>query len=333
LVSPEERHPTILVADDDAEFLEFISAVLQKQGYTVICAEDGNEALEVILHEPVDLILLDVYMPQWNGVALCRIIKASAQTRLIPVVLLTGDVSPDIRIEGIEAGANDFLTKPVNMQELFARLRSLLRLKFFTDEMEHAEAVLFSLANSIEARDPYTRGHCARLSSYSVSLAERLELPEELRVALRRAGVVHDIGKVVVPDQILLKSGPLTPQEWRVLRLHPVVGAEICAPLRTFRHVLPIIRHHHERMDGTGYPDGLRGDQIPITARILTTVDVFDALTTRRPYKPPFPVSMALELMRDEARIGALDLSLLEMFESLILDPALALLKSQEYLI
>ena len=331
-MSSGERHPTILVADDDREFLEFISVVLQKQGYTIIPVEDGNEALEVILHEPVDLALLDVYLPHWNGVALCRVIKANPQTRLIPVVLLTGDVSPDLRMEGIEAGANDFLTKPVNMAELFARLRSLLKLKFFTDEMEHAEAVLFSLAASIEARDPYTRGHCERLSSYSVALADRFGLADEQRVALRRAGIVHDIGKVVVPDQILLKAGPLTAEEWQILKLHPVVGAEICAPLRTFRLVLPIIRHHHERMDGSGYPDGLKGDQIPITARILTTVDVFDALTTRRPYKQPFPVSKALEIMRDEARLGALDSTLLELFESLILDPALALLRSQEYL-
>lgn len=330
-MSPGERTPTILVADDDEQFLEFISQVLRKEGYEVIPAGDGNEALEVILQEPIDLALLDIHMPHWNGVALCRIMKSSPRTRLIPVVLLSGDVSSDLRMDGIEAGANDFLTKPVNLQELFVRLRSLLKLKFFTDEMEHAEAVVFSLASSIEARDPYTRGHCERLSAYSVALAERLGLPEEQRVALRRGAIVHDIGKVAVPDHILLKGGPLSPDEWQVLKLHPVVGADICAPLRTFRHVLPIIRHHHEKMDGTGYPDGLRGDQIPITARILATVDVFDALTTQRPYKPPFPVSHSLEIMRQEVRAGGLDAYLVDLFESLVLDPAMALLRSPEY--
>lgn len=324
-----ERKPVILIADDDVVFLDFMSTVLEKHSYDVICAEDGDKALQAILHDPVDLVLLDVGMPKWDGIALCRIIKSSPQSRLIPVVLLTGDVDPAVRMEAIEAGADDFLTKPVNMQELFARVRSLVRLKFFTDELEHTEAVLFSLAKSIEGRDRYTKGHCDRLSSYSVALAERLNLPEGQRVALRRAGVVHDIGKVVIPDEILLKTGPLSPLEWQLMKFHPVIGADICSPLKTFRLVLPIIRHHHEKLDGSGYPDGLKGDQIPITARILTIVDVFDALTTRRPYKESLPVDKAIEIMRDEARRGLLDKLLLDEFEAMRLDPNLVLFDSR----
>ena len=324
-----ERKPAILIADDDMEFLGFMSSVLRKQSYDVICAEDGDKALQAILHDPVDLVLLDVGMPKWNGIALCRIIKSSPQSRLIPVVLLTGDVDPAVRMEAIEAGADDFLTKPINMQQLFARVRSLVRLKVFTDELEHTESVLFSLAKSIEARDRYTRGHCDRLSSYSVALAERVNLPEDHRVALRRAGIVHDIGKVVIPDEILLKTGPLSALEWQLMRCHPVIGADICSPLKTFRLVLPIIRHHHEKLDGSGYPDGLKGDQIPITARILTIVDVFDALTTQRPYKQAITVDKALEIMRDEARRGFLDRPLLEEFEAMRPDPNLVLFNSR----
>ena len=219
-------------------------------------------------------------MPERNGFDVCREVKSSPDTRLIPVVLVTASTAVADRIEGIECGADDFLSKPVNREELLARVRSLLRLKQFTDELENAETVLFSLALSIEAKDPYTEGHCDRLSQYSVVLAERLDLPNDLRIALRRAGTVHDIGKVAVPEHVLLKPGPLTPEEWKVMKQHPVVGERICAPLKSFRHVLPVIRSHHEKLDGSGYPDGLKGDEIPLTARVLQVVDIYDALTT-----------------------------------------------------
>jgi putative two-component system response regulator len=171
----------------------------------------------------------------------------------------------------------------VDRAELLARVRSLLTLKHRTDELERAESVLFSLARSIEGKDPYTHGHCERLSDYSARLGEHLGLAEDEITALRRAGVVHDIGKVAVPDAILLKPSRLTEEEWKLIKEHPVVGERICAPLKSFRLVLPIIRHHHEKLDGTGYPDGLRGEAIPITARVLQIVDVYDALTTERP--------------------------------------------------
>src|ERR1700722_2552307 len=254
---------TILVADDNEMNRELLSDILIGEGYKVICAEDGNQALHAINTRAVDLALLDVLMPGMTGLEVCQSIKSQPDTRFIPVVLVTGLTSVDERIRGIRSGADDFLSKPVNSQELLARTRSLLRLKQFTDELENAETVLFSLALSIEAKDPYTEGHCDRLSQYSVVLAERLDLPSELRVALRRAGTVHDIGKVAVPEHILLKPGPLTQDEWKIMKQHPVVGEKICRPLKTFRNVLPIIRHHHEKLDGSGYPDGLRGDEIP----------------------------------------------------------------------
>jgi putative two-component system response regulator len=242
---------------------------------------------------------------------------------LIPVVLLTSLNSDDDRIHGIMCGADDFLTKPVNKHELLARVHSLLRLKQFTDDLDNAETVLFSLALGIEAKDPYTEGHCERLSKYSVSLAEKLGLPEHLRVALRRGGLVHDIGKLAVPEHILLKPGPLTPEERKIMEQHTIAGERICAPLRSFRHVLPIIRHHHEKLDGSGYPDGLRGEQIPLTARILQITDIYDALTTDRPYRKALPVKEALAIMREEVKRGWWDGSLLNELEASVIGTAM----------
>jgi len=257
-------------------------------------------------------------MPGVDGFEVCRRIKATPETRLTPVVLITGLTATEDRIQGINAGADDFLSKPIDFNELLARTRSLLRLKQFTDELESAEGVLFSLAQSIEARDPYTSGHCERLAEMSARLGEKLGLTEEDIRALRRAGIVHDIGKVVVPDAILLKEGPLSPEETEVMRKHPVVGERICAPLRTFHGVLPIIRHHHERHDGSGYPDGLRGDDIPLTAAILQLADVYDALTTDRPYKTAIPWETALLMMDAEAERGWWDRELYAAFREMI---------------
>src|ERR1700734_2380218 len=255
-----------------------------------------------------------------EGFEVCRHIKATPETRLTPVVLVTGLTTTEDRIIGINAGADDFLSKPIDLNELLARTRSLLRLKQYTDELENAEAVLFSLAHSIEARDPYTHGHCERLAEMSARMGERLGVPEEQIKALRRAGVVHDIGKVAVPDSILLKPGPLTADETKVMQKHPVVGERICAPLKTFRLVLPIIRHHHEKYDGSGYPDGLVGDAIALTARILQLSDVYDALTTDRPYKVAFTPEVALDLMEEECDRGWWDRQLLTAFRQMILE-------------
>ena len=316
---------TILVADDNWANLELLSGLLQVEGYEVLSVVDGGQALEVIRSRPVDLILLDVRMPELDGFEVCRQVKSSSDTRLIPVVLVTASTAGSDRIEGIECGADDFLNKPINREELLARVRSLLRLKQFTDELENAETVLFSLALSIEAKDPYTEGHCDRLSQYSVVLAERLDLPSELRIALRRAGTVHDIGKVAVPEHVLLKPGPLTPEEWRVMKQHPLVGEHICAPLKSFRHVLPVIRSHHEKLDGSGYPDGLKGDEIPMTARVLQVVDIYDALTTSRPYRKALPARDTFALMRKEVERGWLDASLVDKLEVLVNESALPL--------
>ena len=308
----------ILIVDDESAARTALATLLRREGFEVDEVRDGTSALARCASFQPDLVLLDVLMPDVSGLEVCRQIKAKPETRLTPVVLITGLSDTEDRIEGINAGADDFLSKPIDFNELLARTRSLLRLKQFTDELEHAEAVLFSLAKSIEARDPYTHGHCERLAEMSASLGEKLGLAQEEIKALRRAGMVHDIGKVVVPDTILLKPGPLSPEETELMRKHPVVGEEICAPLRTFRLVLPIIRHHHERHDGSGYPDGLRGPQVPVTAAVLQLADVYDALTTDRPYRKASTSAVALNIMHEECERGWWNRSLLGTFTEMI---------------
>ena len=316
--APQRHEGIILVADDNEANRELLSALLSAEGYQVVCAADGQQALDRLDSDSIDLALLDVLMPRRTGFEACLAMKAKPETRLIPVVLLTSLNSEDDRIRGIMCGADDFLSRPVNKHELLARVHSLLRLKQFTDELDNAEAVLFSLALSIEAKDPYTEGHCDRLAKYSVALGEKLGLPEDLRVALRRGGLVHDIGKLAVPEHILLKPGPLTPEERKIMEQHTIAGERICAPLRSFRHVLPIIRHHHEKQDGSGYPDGLKGEQIPLTARILQVTDIYDALSTDRPYRKALPVQKAFAIMREEVKRGWWDGSILDEFEAVV---------------
>ncbi len=309
-----------MVADDQASNRELLEELLTAQGFKVVTVADGAAVLQELARTQIDLVLLDVMMPYLNGFEVCEKIKSNPDTYLIPVILVTALSDKQDRMEGIKANADDFLSRPVDRPELLARVGSLLKLKQRTDELERAESVLFSLARSIEGKDPYTHGHCERLAEYSACLGEHLQLSEDQIIALRRAGVVHDVGKIAVPDAILLKPGPLTPEEWKLVREHPVVGERICAPLKSFRLVLPIIRHHHEKIDGTGYPDGLRGEAIPVTARALQIVDVYDALTTVRPYKPAFSITDALQTMKEEVAKGWWDPHIFDQFEQLVRD-------------
>src|SRR5579872_3904104 len=301
------RKPLILVVDDKMEILLLMRELLVSRGYKVITASDAEEAIHTVHEERPDLILLDVVMPGKSGYEVCRELKDDPETRLIPVVMITGLSDRGDRIQGIEAGADDFLSKPLYPEELFARVRSLLKLKEFTDELENAEAVVFSLALGVEARDPYTGDHCARLANYACALGRRLGLDHDSLVALKRGGYLHDLGKITIPDEILKKGSQLSLDEWKIMKLHPVTGEYICTPLKSFRRVLPIIRHHHEHWNGSGYPDGLQGEDIPILARILQVVDVYDALTTARPYKPALTPEESKTVMWKEAQRGLWD--------------------------
>jgi putative two-component system response regulator len=315
---PRRRGQRILVVDDNQDNVVLMRELLGSRGYEVLSAATAEEAQDLIHSQPPDLILLDVIMPGKSGYELCRELKQDPQTRLIPVVMITGLTDREDKIRGIEAGADDFLNKPIFPEELFARANSLLKLKEFTDELENVETVLFSFALGVEARDPYTEGHCDRLSRYASELGRHLGLDEESVVALKRGGVLHDVGKIRIPDEILKKGSNLTPQEWEIMKQHPIIGENICKPLKSLRKVLPIIRNHHEHWNGTGYPDGLRGHDIPLLARILQVVDVYDALRTERPYKPALSHEDSERTMIEEAQAGLWDRELVREFFAML---------------
>jgi len=295
---------SVLIVDDIAGNARLVESLLAPDGHAVRTAGDGAEALRLVHAEPPDLILMDVMMPHVDGFEACQAIKRDPQTRLIPVVLVTALDDTASRIRGIEAGADDFVQKPFNGPELRARVRSLLRIKRYTDDLDSAVSVIVSLALTIEARDRTTDGHCQRLSQYASALGRKLGLHEDDVGALARGGFLHDVGKVGIPDAVLLKRGALTPEEFELMKQHTVIGDRLCGTLRSLRRVRPIVRHHHERLDGSGYPDGLRGDAIPLIAQITGIVDVFDALTTERPYKMALPAAWAAEELRREVGFG-----------------------------
>lgn len=317
-LSLRRRLPRVLVVDDSPNTMSLMQDLLASRGYDVVAVPDAAQAEAEILRHLPDLILSDVIMPGKSGYELCRELKENPATRLVPFVLITGLTEREDRVRGIEAGADDFLSKPIFPEELFARVKSLLKLKEFTDELETAESVLCTLGLSVESRDPYTEGHCERLAQNASNLGRHLRLDEDEIIALRRGGYLHDLGKIAVPDEILKKGANLTSEEWVIMRRHPITGENICRPLRSLRLVLPIIRNHHEHFNGTGYPDGLEGRNIPQLARILQVVDVYDALTTTRPYKPALSHDHAAVTMRDEAQRGFWDLELVDEFFSML---------------
>jgi len=315
---PRRRPPRILVVDDQPSIAGLMSQLLGIRGYDVVTASSAEQAEVEVIRQTPDLILSDVMMPGKSGYDLCRALKDNPATRLIPFVLITGLTDSNDKVRGIEAGADDFLNKPVLAEELIARVKSLLRLKEFTDELETADSVLCTLGLIVESRDPYTEGHCERLAVRAADLGRHLELDDDSIIALKRAGFLHDLGKIAVPDDILKKGTNLSPEEWKIMKLHPVTGENICKPLKSLRLVLPIIRHHHEHTDGSGYPDGLAGADIPVLPRILQVVDVYDALCTARPYKPSLPHEQAAQTMREEARRGLWDAELVAEYFSML---------------
>ena len=311
------RAARVLLADDSREARTALVRFLRRQSFDVIEATDAASAMSAFRRYSPDLVLLDVRMPG-NGLSVCRTLKSDPSTALVPVVMLSGMDTLEDRVAGLDAGADDYFAKPAAPAEILARVRGALRFKQLTDELEAAENVLYALARAVEGKDPGTQGHCERLSELAVRLGERLGLPSRDIGALRRAGIVHDIGKVAVPDSILLKKGPLNADEWTAMRRHPDEGVRIVEPLKSFRDVVPVVKHHHERFDGSGYPDGLKGSEIPLTARVLQVVDVFDALTSERPYKGAMSAEAALKVMESETQRGWWDPGIIASFMDLV---------------
>ncbi|MHB9155642.1 MAG: response regulator [Endomicrobiales bacterium] len=313
-----EKKPTILIADDDQQALTILEQIMLGQGYRVITARGGAEAREKIGDFKPDLIILDNYMPDLSGNEICREVKENPRTRFIPVIMLTGYTETPEKVESIEAGADDFVNKPFKAVELTTRIKSLLKVKFMYDELDSAESVIFALARAIEAKDAYTQGHTERVSQFALVLGHHFGLSEEDQNALFKGGILHDIGKIAIPDAILNKPGRLTDEELITIRTHPDRGEKICKPLNSIRSALQVIRFHHEKMDGSGYPDGITDKHIPFVARVMAIVDVYDALTTNRAYRAALPQERAVAIMDQEADKGWWDKDVLKEFKKII---------------
>src|SRR5919106_3169686 len=298
---------TILVVEDDAQVQGVLTEHLVNLGYGIVTTASAEEALQRVEETTPDLILTDVHMGGMSGIDLCARLKHDPRFQLTPVIILTGQSDLNARVAGLAAGADDFFAKPFDLLEIRTRVAALMRVKFLLDQLERAENVITTLGLTIEARDPYTAGHCERLARYAVGLGKAMNVDEAMLKALWFGGFLHDLGKIAVPDCILLKNGPLDAEERAVIQTHPAIGANLVQELRTLDGVRPIIRHHHERFDGSGYPDGLAGEEIPLGARIMAVVDVYDALRTERPYKSPISHEEAIAILRRETEAGYWD--------------------------
>jgi len=302
----------ILVVDDEAANRGLVRRVLDPLGYEVIEASDGEEALAAVAAQPPDLVLLDLVMPRMDGYAVVQALKSDPKTRLIPVVMLTSQDQLSEKIRAVQYGVDDYLYKPFHVVELTARVHSLLSLKRYTDELVHVSKVIEGIAEVVESRDRYTGNHCKRLGSYAVRVGRALKLGEDDLQTLQLGGVLHDLGKIAVSDTILNKPGRLTPEEFEVMKSHPGVGSDLLRDTKSLERVLPLVRHHHEKLDGTGYPDRIGGKEIPLLVRITSVVDVFDALHSRRPYKEPFDLERSFGILREESARGWWDREIVE---------------------
>jgi len=318
----EMETPSILVVDDVRSNLELMEAVFMKEGFRVYTALDADAAMDLFMGHSIDLAVLDVMMPGIDGFELCTRLKDISGRRFFPVILLTALTDRHSKIKGIASGADDFISKPFDNSELMMKIKSLLKLKRLNEELDHSENIILTLAVAMEARDPYTKGHSTRVSKLAVDFVSFLGLPETDRKEMKKAGILHDIGKICLSESLLRKPGPLTREEVELIKTHAVLGEELCRPLVSMKKILPSIRHHHERWDGRGFPDGLRNEEIPLMARILSIVDSFDAMVSVRPYRDRRSVPVALETMKSEQYDGQWDSELLRYFLNMMCLPA-----------
>ncbi len=320
MTEPSERQ-VVLVVDDAVENCALIADFLDGIGCEVVTATSGAEALAIMGERPADLVLTDVEMPGMSGLDVCRQVKSAASTAMVPVVIVTAYSAIEDRVAALEAGADDFLAKPVEQTELVARVRSLLRVKTLYDSLMQTEQVVFALARAVEAKDNFTEAHSERVAQNAKRLAIAAGLDPDTVAATYFAARVHDIGKIGVPDEVLAKKEALSPEEVEIMRRVPVIGAEICKPLRSSHGITEIIRHQKERVDGAGYPDGLRGEQIPPAARILAICDAYDSMVCGdRAHRPQMADERARAvLLRQAGR--AYDEKLVWLFMQKVLAP------------
>ena len=314
----EKETPAILVVDDIQSNLELMEAVFIKEGFRVFTALGANTAIDIFSQSPVDLAVLDVMMPGIDGFELCTRLKDMSGKRFFPVILLTALNDRGSKIKGIQSGADDFISKPFDTTELLIKIKSLLKLKTLNEELDHSENIILTLAVAMEARDPYTKGHSTRVSKLSTDFVSFLGLGEEDKKEMNKAGILHDIGKICLSMSLLNKPGPLTREEIEMIKKHTLLGEELCRPLFSMKKILPAIRHHHERWDGKGFPDGIGGREIPLMARILSIIDSFDAMVSVRPYRDRRSVKVTLETMQIEQHNGQWDAELLSYFMNMM---------------
>ena len=315
---PEEAPGSVLIVDDEAQVRGLLVALLKPRGYVTRTAGSAEEAQEQLKTFWPDVLLLDLHLPGRSGQDILTELRADPVTRLLPVIMITGGATEEERFRAMAGGVTDFVAKPWASEELLARIRSLVRMKRFTDALEHAEHVIVALARTIDARDPYTARHSERVSVYAGRLGARIGLTGFELEAVKRGGLFHDIGKIAIRDAVLLKPSPLTPEEMAEIRKHPVVGRDLLSGMKTLSFALDVVYGHHERLDGSGYPDGLSGEFIPLTARVTTIADIFDALTTARVYRAALTRTEALAIMAGEANRGWWDPRLLDTFRSVL---------------
>jgi putative two-component system response regulator len=301
----------ILIAEDNLVYRVALQNTLDEWGYEVIAVGDGLAAHKILSGEhPPKIAILDWMMPGMEGVEICRQIRA-AQTPEPPyLIVLTSKTGKENVITALESGADDYIVKPFDREELKARLHVGNRIV----GLQTSQTVVFAFARAVEAKSAYTQGHADRVTAYALALADCLNLPAAVKEKLRRGAILHDIGKIAIPDEILNKPGKLTPEEYAVIKQHPAQGVKIVEQLDSVQDVIPLIRWHHERLDGRGYPDGLKGDEIPKLVRVLSVADVYDALASERPYRARMPHETCLEILRKEAAGGGLDPELVERF-------------------
>lgn len=310
--------PKLLICDDLKVIRTVIKRMFKDTGYQITEASNGREVLELLETQEFDVLLLDIVMPDLDGLEVCKHIRSDPRLLLLPIILITSLNQPGDIAVGMDLGATDYVTKPFNKVELRARVEAALERKHLTDHLDDVQSVLFTLARMVEARDRTTGDHCDRLAHMGVVFGKELQLDRSQLDGLRRGGVLHDIGKLGIPDKILLKKGKLDTDEWLAMKQHTIIGAELCSPLRTMREAHDIVKYHHERQDGSGYPYGLQGDKIPLLARIFQIVDIYDALASERPYKMAYSVANVIEIMEGETAAGWWDPDLMQVFLSIV---------------
>ena len=314
-----ERKTRLLCVDDNAMNRELVLSTLAGANVEIVAATSASEAFAELERAPADVVLLDLIGGEGEGTSTLKALRADPRWEFLPVIVLTSHRNNSMRQDAIVAGADDFIHYPLNRLELVTRIHSLLRIREYHADLEQTQNVICALALALEAKDHYTRGHSQRVGDLARTFALHVGLAAAAAERIRIAGLLHDIGKIAVPERLLNKKGPLTREEFLRVIDHPVIGEEMVRPLTTLTAVLQLIRHHHERYDGRGYPDGLRAEKIPYEVRLLSIVDAYDALTSHRAYRPaPLSHEAAIATLRREAAGGKWDPVMVDQFATML---------------